>query len=84
MQREEIFKTQCIPNLIYMADKGELEDKQAAIGALGVLALAEKHITEVVNMKVSSNKLAMVMTSWCNAQSIMPKDTPPSYVGHCP
>lgn len=51
-QREEIFKTGCIPNLLSMLERGDTDDKFAAIGAITVLARSEKHITEVISSKV--------------------------------
>lgn len=52
MQREEIFKTGCVPNLVSMLERGDTDDKLAAVGAISVLARSEKHITEVISSKV--------------------------------
>ncbi len=49
-----MFKTGCATNLIIMLDRGDADEKCAAMGAISLLAQSEKHMTEVVNTKVSS------------------------------
>lgn len=52
-QREEIFKTQCIPQLQTLLERGLPEEKFAACGAIHALAQSDKHVAEVVNPRVS-------------------------------
>ncbi len=50
-QREEVFKAQVVPALVYLLERGQPEERWAACGALHALAQSEKHLTEVVSNK---------------------------------
>ena len=52
MQRDEVFKSQCHLNLLTMLDRGDVEERHAAIGALGALAKSEKHVLDILSNKV--------------------------------
>ncbi|GFH06704.1 uncharacterized protein HaLaN_01376 [Haematococcus lacustris] len=52
VQREDIFKTQCIGFLVGMLERGQVEEKHAACGALYALAQSDKHLPEVVSPRV--------------------------------
>ncbi|KAJ9506570.1 hypothetical protein QJQ45_019066 [Haematococcus lacustris] len=52
LQREDIFKTQCIGFLVSMLERGQVEEKHAACGALYALAQSDKHLPEVVSPRV--------------------------------
>ena len=62
-EREEIFKTTCIPNLHEAADKGTADEKFGAIGAISALILSEKHVAEVVTSKIIALSATMLVGS---------------------
>jgi len=51
-QREEIFKANCLPQLIALFERGAQDERFAACGAIYALAQSDKHIAEVVNARV--------------------------------
>lgn len=55
MQREELFKANCVPQLVAMLEKGAQDERLAACGALYALMHSDKHIGEVVNARVRAN-----------------------------
>jgi hypothetical protein len=56
-QREEIFKTSCIPQLISLLERGQEDERHGACGAICALAQSEKHITEIINHRVRGRVL---------------------------
>lgn len=61
VEREEIFKTAVLPNIQQLLDKGTVEDKFGAIGALSALAVSEKHVAELVTNKIITLAAAMLV-----------------------
>ncbi len=59
-QREEIFKAGIAPLLQQLLERGDVEERHAAMGCVSVLALSEKHIAEVVNARVRRNDDGLV------------------------
>ncbi|PNW76200.1 hypothetical protein CHLRE_12g544115v5 [Chlamydomonas reinhardtii] len=51
-EREEIFKAGIALLLQQLLERGDVEERHAAMGCVSVLALSEKHVTEVVNARV--------------------------------
>ncbi|KAJ9512889.1 hypothetical protein QJQ45_029134 [Haematococcus lacustris] len=60
VQREDIFKTQCIGFLVGMLERGQVEEKHAACGALYALAQSDKHLPEVVSPRVIQGAAALL------------------------
>ncbi|KAL6758293.1 armadillo-type protein [Haematococcus lacustris] len=60
LQREDIFKTQCIGFLVSMLERGQVEEKHAACGALYALAQSDKHLPEVVSPRVIQGAAALL------------------------
>jgi len=78
--REEIFKGQCTTHIITLLEKGDHDDKFAAVGLLSVLVLSDKHIQEVVNGKVISSAAQLLMGE--HSRSKQPASQLLSYLAH--
>ncbi|GIL49673.1 hypothetical protein Vafri_5971 [Volvox africanus] len=60
-EREEVFKAGLCPLLHVLLERGDVEERHAAIGCLSVLAQSEKHIAEVATNRVISTAAALLM-----------------------
>ncbi|KAG2433810.1 hypothetical protein HXX76_008167 [Chlamydomonas incerta] len=61
-EREEIFKAGIAPLLQQLLERGDVEERHAAMGCVSVLALSEKHIAEVVNARVIASAAGLLVS----------------------
>ncbi|GLC34833.1 hypothetical protein PLESTB_001169200 [Pleodorina starrii] len=60
-EREEVFKAGICPLLHTLLERGDVEERHAAMGCLSVLAQSEKHVAEVVTHRVIATAAALLM-----------------------
>ncbi|GFR49626.1 hypothetical protein Agub_g11698 [Astrephomene gubernaculifera] len=60
-EREEVFKAGLVPLLQHLLERGDVEERHAAMGCLAVLAQSEKHVNEVVTPRVITTAAALLL-----------------------